>query len=111
MLGVGVGDIDTAFKYAYEQQKSKLFIENRHITHNQYITFWIIGGIVCFISFLLIWYYQLKFALKKQSFVWLSFIVISLLSFCVEDTLHTQVGATFTAFFMGLFIQNSGNNE
>lgn len=102
-FGVGLGDIQDAFHRYYVQSQSKLALENQHITHNQFITVWIIGGIACFLAFCSFWVFQFVEAIKSNSFLWLGFLIITCLSFLIEDTLQTQTGVTFVAFFAALF--------
>lgn len=106
-LGVGSGDLADAFKNEYMVSNSKLKEENRLRTHNQiftyYISFGIIGGtlFVVFLALSFVWFY------KRRMYLAFLFLSIVVLSFFSEDTLETQMGATFFAFFFGLFI-NSG---
>ncbi|WP_300665897.1 O-antigen ligase family protein, partial [Fluviicola sp.] len=103
-FGVGVGDMKEAFKETYRLNHSKLTLDNQHLTHNQYITSWVAGGILCFIAFVLLWLIQLLRALRINAFEWTGFLVITMLSFLMEDTLQTQTGVTFVAFFFVYFI-------
>lgn len=107
LLGVGAGDIDRAFQQQYEHDKSKLRPENRLRTHNQYLSFFIALGLVGFLLFVatLIYFWRTNF--KQRNYLAILFLTISLLSFLVEDTLETQMGVTFFAFFFGLFISYS----
>ncbi len=102
--GVGVGDMKTAFAQAYKSNHSKLTRENQHLTHNQFLTTWIAAGIFCFIVFTALWFIQLVIALKINAFEWTGFLVITMLSFLIEDTLQTQTGVAFVAFFFAFFI-------
>ncbi|MDR0801438.1 O-antigen ligase family protein [Fluviicola sp.] len=104
VLGVGVGDIKEAFRETYVLNHTKLTRENQHLTHNQYLTSWIVGGIFCFIAFVVWWFAQLAAALKIHAFEWTGFLVITMLSFLIEDTLQTQTGVTFVAFFFAYFV-------
>lgn len=104
LFGVGVGDMRESFKETYRLNQSKLTPDNQHLTHNQYITSWVAGGILCFIAFILLWLIQLLRALKINAFEWTGFLVITMLSFLMEDTLQTQAGVTFVAFFFVYFI-------
>ena len=106
-LGVGSGDIDDTFKQFYKSSHSKLTIENQHRTHNQFLTSWITSGIFGFITFILWWLFQLKTALKLKAFEWLCFVFICCFSFLTEDTIETQMGVTFVAFFFALFAANN----
>lgn len=102
--GVGVGDMKEAFAAAYRSNHSKLTIENQHLTHNQFLTTWIAAGIACFIAFSSLWFIQLALAFKINAFEWTGFLVITMLSFLIEDTLQTQTGVAFVAFFFAFFI-------
>ncbi len=97
--GVGTGDLKAKFKKQYEIEGSRLDEKNRLRAHNQYltmfITYGVIGGLL-FIAFLL--YPLLKSSIRGNR-VFLSFLLIFLLSFLTEDTLETQVGVTFFALF------------
>lgn len=104
LAGVGIGDLKTAFTEAYQTNHSKLTPENQHLTHNQFLTTWIAAGIFCFLAFTGFWLIQLVVALKINAFEWAGFLVITLLSFLIEDTLQTQTGVTFAAFFFAFFI-------
>lgn len=105
-LGVGMGDKEDAFQETYVQINSKLALENRHETHNQFITSWITSGIFGFASFLLWWFFFLREGWRLRALEWTAFAIICILSFLTEDTLETQTGNTFVAFFFGLFIAN-----
>jgi hypothetical protein len=58
----------------------------------------------CFIAFISLWVAQFTTALKINAFEWTGFLVITLLSYLIEDTLQTQTGVTFVAFFFAFFI-------
>ena len=104
LVGVGVGDMQESFAKAYKTNHSKLTLENQHLTHNQFLTAWIAAGIICFIAFLSLWVIQLAVALRINAFEWTGFLVITMLSFLIEDTLQTQTGVAFVAFFFAFFI-------
>ena len=104
IAGVGIGDMKTAFAAAYKANHSKLTLENQHLTHNQFLTTWVAAGIFCFIAFGCLWFVQLAKALRINAFEWTGFLVITMLSFLIEDTLQTQTGVSFAAFFFAYFI-------
>lgn len=107
IFGVGTGDIDDAFKKYYVSSHSKLTFENQHRSHNQFMTSWITSGIFGFAAFILWWLVQLKTAWKLKAFEWLCFAFICCFSFLTEDTIETQMGVTFVAFFFALFAANN----
>jgi hypothetical protein len=107
LIGTGVGDLNDAFQTEYRLNNSKLKPENRLRTHNQFLTYGISLGIVGLFIFIAFLFQFIKPYFNNNqttfSLLALSFWSIAVLSFLVEDTLETQMGVTFFAFFVGLF--------
>lgn len=103
LLGVGTGDVQMAFNAEYEKSHSLLLPENRLRAHNSYLTSWISFGILGFITFLLMIFMFLKWQIKQGDLIGLMFILVAMSTFLIEDTLETQMGVSFFAFFYGLF--------
>lgn len=103
ITGVGSGDVQQAFRDYYASSNTALLPELQLRAHNQYMTSWISSGIAGLLAFLLWWWLFLRFAWKERIFEVLCFAGIALGSFLTEDTLETQMGITFVAFFFGLF--------
>ena len=100
LLGAGTGDVNTTFNEKYSEQE--MLISKQIRAHNQLLTFIIAFG---FWSVFLIGS-LIYFSVKKSSEfngLKLLFIAIVIFSFLFEDTLETQAGVTFFAFFSGLF--------
>lgn len=106
LIGVGTGDIQLAFDNQYELNKSVLTEKYRLRAHNQFLTtaatFGVLGLLV-FLFFLLYPIFKLK---GYNSYLYSAFLMIAILSMFTEDTLDTQVGITFFAFFNTLFLLN-----
>jgi hypothetical protein len=100
-IGTGTGDIEQAFQDQYELDKSKLSQEWRFRSHNQLISMAATFGLVGLIYFLLVIF--LPIILKRNNFLYLCFALIFFISILTEDTLETQIGVTFYAFFNSLF--------
>lgn len=105
LIGVGTGDIQVAFDSHYQINDSALNDPNRLRTHNYYITIWLTFGIVGLILFLWIHFELFKTVRNEQNLIGLCFLWILLISYLTEDTLETQVGVTFFAFFLAIFIR------
>lgn len=104
LIGVGTGDVKQAYHDYYNQTNSPLTKENRLRAHNQYLSYTIGYGIIG-----LIWlgYWLLgPFVLEKKwtDFTYLTFFIIIIFSFLNEDTLETQAGVTFFAFFNSILL-------
>lgn len=115
LIGTGVGDLNDAFQTEYTRKNSKLKPEKRLRAHNQFLTYGISLGIVGLLIFIGFLFQFIKpyFNNNQTSFslLALSFWSIAVLSFLVEDTLETQMGVTFFAFFIGLFWAQEKRNS
>lgn len=98
ILGVGAGDVKSAFAAQYQKQNDGLNPIYQLRTHNQYLTLVISFGIIAWIFIPYLIYTLIKTS-KRYSLIALIFVLILLLSFISEDTLETQAGVSFAAFF------------
>jgi hypothetical protein len=103
LLGVGTGDVQTEFNREYQRSHSQLLPENRLRAHNSYLTSWISFGILGIVSFLLMIFVYLKWQLNQGNLIGIMFILVAMSTFLIEDTLETQMGVSFFAFFYGLY--------
>lgn len=109
LIGVGTGDVDDEFQKTYNSEKSKLATELRRRAHNQFLTLFItfgFGGLIIFIWLLARF---IKFNWCSREIVPLMFIAVFIASCLIEDTVETQVGVCFFAFFYALFSINSAS--
>ena len=97
--GVGTGDVQDAFALQYHIDDSSLSEKNRR-AHNQFLTILLTFGIFGLIYFL---YYLIVPLIKVENPFYPIFFLIVFLSFFTEDTLETQAGVTFFAYFNSLF--------
>ena len=106
VYGASPGDIDDLFQQYYSKSNSHLKIENRLRTHNQIFTYFISFGMIGGSLFLFILFKSLIFFKKENCIIASIFLLIVIFSFFSEDTLETQMGATFFGLFFGLFISS-----
>lgn len=104
LLGVGIGDIDHAFKTEYLVSHSKLKLENQERSHNMFLTTWVATGLLGFILFIFLFIAMVRYGIKTKHWLLLLFICISVIGNLVEDSFETQAGASFFAFYFGLFL-------
>ena len=102
-LGVGTGDVQKEFNKIYETKYNYIPVQWRRRAHNQFVTFWISFGIIGFSIILFAFFFPVFARIKSASYLGYIFILIAILSMLNEDTLETQAGATFIAFFYSLF--------
>lgn len=108
LFGVGTGDVATAYQQAYEELQSPLEPQHRHKAHNQYLAIAVafgLLGLALFLVALLLPYLKER---RCRTYLYTIFLVIALLSMLPEDTLETQAGASWFAFFNSLLIFATG---
>jgi len=103
LFGVGAGDVADKFKQQYLENSSLLLEENRIRAHNSFLTSWLSFGLVGLILFAYIQLAFFQFSWRKVNYLGVLFIGLSLISFLLEDTLETQTGVTFFAFFYSFY--------
>lgn len=101
-IGVGTGDVKEAFREAYAENDSPLNDAYRLRAHNQYLTMWLTYGIGGLIVFLLVVFFPVLKGQRRDSLTVMIVLLVSL-SFITEDTLESQAGVMFMAFFYTLF--------
>jgi O-antigen ligase len=102
--GVGTGDVQAALNKAYKETHAPLKEEWYKRPHNQYLTIAVALGIFALLLFLFILIYPFVSLRKYLPILYLPFFAIAVISFFVEDTLETQAGVTFFAFFNSFFV-------
>jgi len=102
--GVGTGDVPDTYKEYYKKENTGLTKRWQLRAHNQYLTYWITYGIFGFAWFLAAFFIPLFLEKRQKSFIAVIFLIIAALSMLYEDTLETQAGVYFVAFFYVIFI-------
>ena len=111
VFGVGTGDIPNAYQQAYDELESPLEPQYRYKAHNQYLSITVglgLVGLLVFLFSLLTPYFASK---RNRNYLYTVFMVILLLSMLPEDTIESQAGVMWFAFFNSLFIFALGNKE
>jgi O-antigen ligase len=103
-FGVGTGDVQTEMERSYRNSASPLHEEWHKRPHNQFLTVTVALGLFGLIVFLYGLLYP-PFKLKRRlSKVYFGFMLVYFISFLAEDTVETQAGVTFFAFFNSLLL-------
>lgn len=72
-------------------------------THNQYIHFWICFGVLGLVLFLLILFVHYRKAVKLNSALYISLLILLTICFFTENVLARQYGVIFYALFTSVF--------
>ena len=103
-MGVGTGDAQAAFNKAYYRTETKLAHNWRLRSHNQFLAITVSFGILGLVLFIFSLVYPVFVLRKKLSGLYFAFLFIALISFLTEDTLESQSGVSFFAYFNTLFL-------
>ncbi len=107
VLGVGTGDVQDAMNRAYVATKSPLSQEWRKRPHNQFLTIAVALGLIGIVVFCCCLIYPVVQLRTHLSWMYWLFFITLVISFITEDTLETQAGLTFFAFFQTLFVSQA----
>ncbi len=110
-FGVGTGDINDEIMKQYERDSSILHLKWRHRPHNQYVTFLATFGMLGLFWILIAMFYAPFYEKKLTDYFFLVFLIIAMFSMLNEDTLETQAGVTFFAFFYAFFLYMSKDSK
>jgi len=104
-IGVGTGDMPDTFKKNYEETRSRLSEKWRILhPHNQFLAIGVQFGLLGLSVFLFSLFYPGIRQKRFRNYFYLSFFCIVFVSFFNEDTLETQQGVMFYAFFNCLLL-------
>jgi len=104
LFGVGTGDVEKAFDAQYEKMNSPLTKGWRLRSHNQFLAIGTAFGIIGLLWFLFTLFYPIVAEKKFKDYFYMTFFIIAFLSMFTEDTLETQAGVTFFAFFNSFYL-------
>jgi O-antigen ligase len=89
------------------ESKKEWFLKNRYNSHNQFIDFYLIGGIIGL--FLFIYFIYMLLLNSKMRFYYFSLTLSLILFFLMENVLHRQLGCYMVGVLVSLTIK--GLNE
>jgi hypothetical protein len=111
LFGVGTGDMPKSYRKQYREMHSKLDPKYYLRAHNQYLAIGVGFGLIGLAYFLFALFYPLVALKKWKDHLYVIFFITALLSMLTEDTLETQAGSTFFAFFNAFFLFSKPSEE
>lgn len=103
LTGVGTGDLKNEFAARLELHESSL-AGTKLRAHNQYITILITFGLPGLLLFIAALSISVLMRPARVGIEFGAFLIIVLTSMLIEDTLETQAGVSFFAFFYALWL-------
>ena len=103
-MGIGTGDAPAAFKNQYNQINTQLGKDCWHRSHNQFLAITVALGLIGLAYFIFSLIYPFLNISNRKNYFYLLFFIIVAFSMLSEDTLETQAGVTFFAYFNSLLL-------
>ncbi|WP_170265128.1 glycosyltransferase [Salibacter halophilus] len=101
-VGSGLGDEQNELNKIYSIKGYDFAVEKEYNTHNQYLHFTLVGGIIGLFLFVLLLLTHLVIAKISNNDLYKAVLIIFTLSFCTENILNRQDGIFVFAFFTAL---------
>ncbi len=111
VIGVGTGDLPTAFNDQYRKMNTKLASQNQLRSHNQYLSITVAFGIIGLLWFMFAMFYPGMKTRSFNNYFYLVFWIIFMLSMLTEDTIESQEGVTFYVLFTALILLGREKTE
>ncbi len=108
-LGIGVGNLKHAIKKTYTKDYPKIIERSVLEPHNQYL-YWLVSfGVIGTIALLSSFFAPLFWKSNYPAFLVLHYLILAL-SFVVENSIETQLGANYIVLFCVIpFLDNDGS--
>ncbi|RFC55960.1 O-antigen ligase family protein [Brumimicrobium aurantiacum] len=104
IFGHGIGDGQQELYNIYEDKNFILAKSSNYNTHNQYLHFALIGGIIGFLAYLGHLLYFLRISLKKKHWLLFGFIFIYLITGLTENILGRNQGVVFISLTLSILV-------
>jgi len=114
-IGVGAGDAKDELIAQYQLDGKTQLYEKRLNAHSQFLQTAVALGSIGLVILLCLFFYGLFVSICNKDWIFISFLVLSILNFFVEAMLETQAGVVFFSFFYSLlftkYISKNGKVE
>lgn len=114
IFGYGIGDADDQLQKCYDCEftDTDTYKVLKYNSHNQYLNFILVSGILGILIIVFFQFKIIKIALKNKNILYIYFIFYIILNISFENVLHRQDGVMFFGFFNSiLFFQFTHNKN
>ncbi|WP_375235286.1 O-antigen ligase family protein [Winogradskyella sp.] len=104
LFGVGTGDAKKELINSYKEKKLyKLYRNQFFNTHNQYLHYFLSGGLFSFLFFIVTFIYLLFLSIKSSDHLFFSFLFIIIMVMLTENIFNRINGIFFFSLFSSIF--------
>ncbi|NJN42110.1 MAG: O-antigen ligase family protein, partial [Flammeovirgaceae bacterium] len=104
IFGYGIGDQGVNREKCYQAYSFYGVFGTDLNSHNQFLEYGLIGGLVLILLFIFQIGYSIKVALNSRSILHLSFLILFVVTCCGESLLEQHKGIIFFSYFNSLFL-------
>lgn len=104
LLGYGTGSEEFVLKNIYFENKFYRSYLLELNAHNQFLSFLLNAGLIGLLLYLYLFYYGLRIAIRRNDFLFLSFLLTLFIVSLSENILDVSKGVLFYAFFFSFFL-------
>lgn len=104
LAGVGAGSENKLLMDCYSQLPTDAYQKTFYNTHNQYVNFWLLSGIISLLLFIASLVYAFQLSIRRKDHLLLFFLILMSIAFASENVLSRQAGVVFYYFFLCLMI-------
>ncbi|HVV05033.1 MAG TPA: hypothetical protein VHC96_12465, partial [Puia sp.] len=90
----------------YAQFPTDVYQKTFYNTHDQYLNFWLLGGLPSLVLFLAAMVFQYRQSIRQKDYIFLFFLLLMTIAFATENILSRQAGIVFYYFFSCCFLFN-----
>lgn len=111
MLGVGLGDQKAELDAQLERMDSPIAHKHNRGCHNQFLSYWLMGGVLLVAYFLFLLVYPFVGMRRRVSFTYTALVIVLFCSMLVEDTVDSQTGKMLYAIVLPMLLFNETRNK
>jgi O-antigen ligase len=109
IIGSGIGDLERE-TLSKTHALYPIYDETPKLPHNQFLYVLASTGFMGLLCSFLAWLYPWRFVRYRNNFLWVVFQVVICISFLVEYTLETSIGAAFYLFYQLWWMKMADEN-
>ncbi len=105
LLGYGIGDFNEELNKTYK--KKPPFLNKAYNSHNQYISFVIIGGLFLLLLYFIFMYLNIKISILNRNYIYIIILCFYSIEMLSENILERENGVIFFSFFLSFLSLNN----
>lgn len=106
-FGIGTGNWKIKYDEVYDQTESRLSIEKRGSSHNQYLNYMVKFGVAGFVWIVFVVLFPVFRLGHRRNFIFILFLISYAFANLGDANMETHMGLSFFSFFYSLFLWNS----